>query len=522
MSVFELIQDRLSIVEVVEEYTPVFDRGSYFVALCPFHKERRPSMSVSKEKGVYYCFGCMATGNMFSFVQNIENISKKEALEKLALRAGITLDDNTNNELDEGYKLLIAASQIYNQALKIYLKTPNYLTDYIAARKLSTNIIEQFTIGYAPKDNIILNFMKKNNIPLELGLITGLLIDRNGTIKDKFSDRLMIPIHNEYAKVVGFTGRTFPHDTSDRPKYLNSPESKFFNKSKLLYGLDIAKKNILSKKQLILVEGNMDVIASHQYDLNYTIATQGTATTVDHIRKIKKLNSDLILAFDNDNAGKTAELKVFKMAIESEIPTFKLIIPNEYKDIDEYIKIHDSKDLNIVPYLQYFISNIPNLTSTDIYSQRSAINHALEIVKNADPIIKAQAVSLLHNITQLDLSTIKNSIAQKVQLSSQATPVITLNPIKVGFYQILALDQHNPLLPKIYEIIKEVLDYNCPTFAEYIIQNEIEWIITSEKTKYVGVEFQASTAITNLIQLIKRASPNNPLLRELGSILYTN
>jgi DNA primase len=520
MSIFEDIQDRLSIIEVIEEYTTVYDRGNYFVSLCPFHQERRPSMSISKDKGVFYCFGCMESGNMFSFVSKIENISKKEALEKLAHKAGVTLDRNTNTELDNGYKLLHTAMLIYNQALNIYLRTPNYVNSYIASRKLTSLTLETFQLGYAPKDNIILNFMKSKDIDLSLGLATGLLIERNGVIKDKFSDRLVIPITNDYGKVIGFTARNFPNDTLDRPKYLNSPESQFFNKSKLLFALDISKKNIQEKKQVILVEGNMDAITAHQYGLNYTIATQGTATTVEHIRKLKKLNVELVLAFDNDNAGRTAELKVFKMAIENDIPTFKLIIPDTYKDIDEYLQLNSIDNLNIVSYLQYFINNQTNLNNPDLYTQKNAINYVLNTVLQADPVIQAQTASLLHKVTNLDIATIKNS--RRVQYTNPAPSVLQpiINPIKLSFYQILSIDSGNPALPIIYDLIKEYLDQTLPTFAEYINQEEIQWVITSQKNQYSDIQLDISMVITNLIHLIKRHHPNHPKLREL--VTYIN
>jgi DNA primase len=521
MSIFEKIQDRISILEVIEEYTPVIDRGNYFVALCPFHKEKRPSMSINKEKGVYYCFGCMASGNIFTFVQNIENISKKDALEKLALKAGVTLDNyETNNELEDGYKLLNSISALFHEILKTFLTSENYISKYIAQRKLTTNTIEKFNLGYAPKGNFLINFLEKHNISKELALKVGLLTFKDGIYRDKFSDRLIIPIYNDQGKICGYTGRTLPNDISDRPKYLNSPDSLYFNKSKILFGLDKSKQDILANKKVILVEGNMDVITSYQNGLTYTIATQGTSTTIDHIKKIKRLNSSLILSFDNDNAGKTAELKVLKLALEQDINVFKLIIPNIYKDIDDYLKVVQIQDIEIKPYLEYLINTSQNLISQDLYIQKSAINNILNLTKEANPIIQAQAIQLIQNKSGLDISTLKKINVNKLE-NKILQPSIIYDPIKASFYQLLSLSSDHSNLKIIYNIIKDKLDNSKPTFEEYINQDEIKWIIESEKIKYQDTSVNTQQAIGNLVLTIKRLYNHDEIKNQLSKINFS-
>jgi DNA primase catalytic core len=526
MSVFEKIQDRLSIIEVIEEYTPVIDRGNYCVALCPFHKEKRPSLSINKEKGVFYCFGCMATGNMFTFVTQIENISKKEALEKLALKAGVTLDDKLNNELDDGFKLLNSVASLYNKALEFYLKSDNYVSQYIANRKITSNTLDTFCIGYAPRDGFLLTFLDKNGISKELAYSVGLLTIKEGVYKDKFSDRMMIPIFNDYGKIVGFTARTFPNDVSGRPKYLNSPESKYFSKSRILYGLDKAKKNIQTNKKVILVEGNMDVITSHQYQLNYSIATQGTSTTLDHINKIKKLNCDLILAFDNDNAGRAAEHKVLKMALDNDINTFKMIIPTEYKDIDEYLQRIDINNIQTIPYLEFLITNSDNLTSDNLYTQKSAINYILELTNNSNPIIQAQSLALIHKKSNLDLGALqKLSSNKKNNLPELAYQAPQLDPIKASFYQLLALDINNSYLPIIYNALKDRLSPQANTYQEFISNEEIKWVIESKKLeiKEQDISPDINQAATNLLMVIKRNPELSPKLNgsEFKNLKYS-
>jgi DNA primase len=521
MSVFEKIQDRLSIIEVIEEYTPVIDRGNYCVALCPFHKEKRPSLSINREKGVFYCFGCMATGNMFTFVTQIENISKKEALEKLALKAGVTLDDKLNNELDDGFKLLNTVASLYNKALEFYLKSDNYVSQYIANRKITSNTLDTFCIGYAPRDGFLLTFLDKNGISKELAYSVGLLTIKEGVYKDKFIDRMMIPIFNDYGKIVGFTARTFPNDVSGRPKYLNSPESKYFSKSRILYGLDKAKKNIQTNKKVILVEGNMDVITSHQYQLNYSIATQGTSTTLDHINKIKKLNCDLILAFDNDNAGRAAEHKVLKMALDNDINTFKMIIPIEYKDIDEYLQRVDINHIQTIPYLEFLINNSDNLTSDNLYTQKSAINYILELTNNSNPIIQAQALALIHKKSNLDLGALqKLSSNKKNNLPELPIQEQFLDPIKNRFFQLLASDITNEYLPIFYETLKERLTPIANSFDEFILNEEIKWIIEIRKLemKEKNTQFNQLEEVMKLNTAIRQS--DEILKNKLSKLMF--
>jgi DNA primase len=514
MNVFEKIQERLTLIEVIEDYTPVISRGGYYVAKCPFHNEKTPSFTINNEKGVYYCFGCMATGNMFGFVCNIENISKKEALEKLALKAGVTLDNRVNEELDKGLALLDTVATLYQKALQFYTNTENYVSSYIGKRKLTSHIISQFRVGYAPNGDFLINFLKKNNINLDLAVEVGLVNYRDNKYKDKFVDRIMIPVINEQGKIIGFTGRVLPNDTSERPKYLNSPESKYFNKSKLLYGLNIAKTPIQKNKQCILVEGNMDVIAAHQYEVDYTIATQGTATTKDHIDRIKRLNCDLILAFDNDNAGRVSELKIAKMAYDNDINVYKFRIDDKYKDIDEYLN-HEQFVLNKITYIEYYINNNIDLISADLNIQKQAIVVALNLTKNANPITQAQTLNLINAKTHLDIDTLKKLQSQEPEATTKPLPEARLDPMKVAFYQLLALDGKNDNLPIIYEAIKHLLDHSQDTFELFIAQEEIKWAVEGESQKYKGLESQASVMLGNLIHNIKRAYGTDPKVNDL-------
>ncbi|MGL4759732.1 MAG: DNA primase [Patescibacteria group bacterium] len=505
MNAFEKVQSRITLVEIVEEYTPVINRGSYFVARCPFHKEKTPSLSINNEKGVYYCFGCMASGNIFSFVQGIENISKKEALERLAAKVGITLDEKQQDDkYDKDLSILDTVTNLYHQALLFYLKSDNYVSNYINQRRLTTKTLNDFRIGYAPNSDFLTNFFKKNDIPLQLGLDTGLLISKDGRIKDKFVDRLIIPVTNESTKVVGFTGRVFPNDQSNRPKYLNSPETKYFQKSKILYGIDKAKSIISKDRKCILVEGNMDVIMAHQYGFQNVIATQGTATTTEQINRIKRTNAELILAFDNDNAGRTSEYKIAKMAYDNTMEVSKLSIADKYKDFDEYLNNENIKTLNTQPYIEFYIKNKTELTSKDLSIQKKAINECMNLTNNADPVTQAQTLNIIKQLTNLDNDILKQIQNQSAQTPERNLPEAKIDPVLAQFYQMLALDQQNSNLPIIYNLLKEKLNFATESFDEFIEQEEVKWLLNGEKEKYKGVDPAAMNLNQNLIINLNR------------------
>ena len=415
MNDFERVAERLTISEVAQEYTPIVKKGGRIVCICPFHNEKTPSMTLSDDKGLFYCFGCQASGNIFSFVAKMDNLSMKESLEKLALKSGIELtpfvgsgvvDEALRKELEEGFKILALVADLYNQILMKYISIGgNYVADYILSRKLTAKTILDFKIGYAPSNNYLLKFFKDKKLSIDVGLSIGVLIrdDYNtqeiGSSRDKFKDRLMIPIIDSKGRVAGFTGRVFPNDTiENRPKYLNSPESKFFTKSNILFGLNLSKQSINKLGKIIVVEGNMDVVACHQYSVTNVVATQGTAITETQIRALKKIDVQVIAAFDNDNAGIIAEKKLVKACITNDLDIFKLVLPSEYKDVDQflsnvtavdgYVSLVDSL---IVPYIDYLIdsstqksNNNEGILSTDIYKQKAAIKEIVSLLSPAD------------------------------------------------------------------------------------------------------------------------------------------
>ncbi len=444
-NVWEEISDKLDIVEVIEEYIPVKTIGNSYKAVCPFHPDKNPSLVISPEKNLWHCFGCGAGGNIFDFVVQYENITKKDALQKLAKKAGINLKEkpnysqkNTNDKsknetktkLELGYEYLKLVSNLYRQVLlKILINRDNSVTQYCLKRNLTSKIIDQFVIGFAPSNNFLLNLAKKYNLNLDLLVELGLIINKNGYFKDKFQNRLIFSIFDYNNKVVGFTARLIPelekNSKLERPKYLNSSQSSWFDKSNLLYGFNFAKSNIIKKQKALLVEGNMDVISCHFFDLNYAVASQGTSFTTKQLKNIKRLTKNLLLAFDNDEAGKASSKKVFVEATKIGIEVQKVIIPEKFKDLDEYLldsyqeylleKIDKpfkfEQKLQTIPYLDYFIQSLSvNLTSTNLEHQKKAFAEILPLLLYLSPLAVEHYLQKVSQLTKKSLASLQKEL----------------------------------------------------------------------------------------------------------------
>lgn len=336
----EQVRDANNIVDVINSYVKLTKKGSNHVGLCPFHNEKTGSFSVSESKQMYHCFGCGAGGNVFTFLREYENFSFQESMEYLAGRAGIQLPvkaitKEQKKEADERQLLLEmnreAATYFYKQ-----LREPNgnNAMKYLLNRELTNETIHKFGLGYSNKtSNDLYQFLKKKGysdlVLKDSGLVT---IDEKKGAYDKFWNRVMFPIMDANSHVVGFGGRVMGEG---EPKYLNSPETKVFDKSRNLYGLNIARTS--RRKGFLLCEGYMDVIALHQAGFDNAIASLGTAFTQGHANLMKRYVKEVYLTFDSDAAGVKAALRAIPILKESGLVP-KIIHMEPYKDPDDYIK----------------------------------------------------------------------------------------------------------------------------------------------------------------------------------------
>src|SRR5581483_9077161 len=318
-STTDLIKSKLDIVEFIRGYVTLTPAGKNFKGLCPFHKEKTPSFMVSPDRQSWHCFGCGLGGSAFDFVMKYENVEFGEALRMLAEKAGVELKRENPAEYRYSgllYDLNDAAKNFFRRALAA---APIAKT-YLAKRGLSPQTIDEFEIGWAPNEpeGLSMFFLNSGTSPQDL-LQSGLSIKtERGLMLDRFRGRIMFPIHNHVGKVVGFTGRILPEfdkpspPTASNPdgfvpaKYVNSPETPIFQKSKLLYGFWKTKEAVRELKSAVLVEGQMDFLMSYQSGAKNVIASSGTALTADHLRSVHRLAEELILSFDNDVAGSDA------------------------------------------------------------------------------------------------------------------------------------------------------------------------------------------------------------------------
>ena len=342
-STIEKIKESMNILEIIAEYIPLKKRGQNWWALSPFTEEKIPSLSVSEEKGIFKCFSSGKGGNSITFLMEIEQMTYTEALVHLAKKYHITLEKTTpqNDEYSEleKEKILIVlefAKNYYRKNLHSLQDQDNLLALFLENRCILKETAERFELGYSKKDqNSFFKAAEKNQFTKEIMQSAGLILQKGIRVYDRFRDRVMFPIHNIWGKVVGFGCRTLQE--SEIAKYINSPESKVYHKSKLLYGLFQAKDAIHKAKNCYLVEGYIDVITLHQAGIKNTIASSGTSLTKEQIRIIQRFVSCITLLYDGDTAGIKAILRNIDLILEQGLKV-KIVPLPEGDDPDSYLK----------------------------------------------------------------------------------------------------------------------------------------------------------------------------------------
>ena len=365
------------IVDVVGSYVPLTRKQNNYWACCPFHEEKTPSFSVSPDKEFFYCFGCHAGGDVFQFVQKIENISFPEAVEKLAQRIGLEIpktdlspaEREREEERQRLYEICdLAASYFHNCLTKTRMGAAGI--DYFKTRGLSAQTIVDFKLGFAPPqwDRLYRDFRERGYREKDL-IKSGLCLTKNGKTYDRFRGRCMFPIRDDKGRVVAFGGRIIEEG---EPKYLNSPESPIFHKGDLLFAMERARKEIRRTKQAVLVEGYMDVVGVHNLGVTNVVASLGTAFTQRQAQLLRRICDVAIVAYDMDRAGREATRRAIAIARETGLKLRIATLPDG-KDPDEYIKQHGAKaweDVitmaqNVLDYRLDEIISAHDATSTD-------------------------------------------------------------------------------------------------------------------------------------------------------------
>lgn len=448
--VIEDIRMGNDIVSVISPYVKLKEKGSSYFGLCPFHNETTPSFSVSMEKQLFHCFGCGASGNVFSFIMGVENYDFIGAVKFLADKINYTLMDNEDfsNEMREKAILKEVLGDIHKKAARFFYDNLNSddgktASNYLDEREISKSVRIKFGLGYAlPGRDLLFKHLLDQGYDISSITKSGLVIqNKNGGYFDRFQDRLMIPIFDVNAKIIGFGGRVILHG---EPKYLNSPDTLLFDKSKTLYSLNNAR--VAKKREIILVEGYMDVIGIYQGGFRNVVACLGTAFNIEHAKLLKKYADSVVLLFDSDDAGLKAVLRTIPILKSSGLKV-KVLQVKDAKDPDEFIKKFGAtafkSELDLaINYIDFQIKCIKS--KYDLKKTEDKVDFILEVSKLLAALDSAVSIDAYANkiakITNIDVNSIKTEIEKITDKS--------LNSIKPNTKKDLLYTQKNMLNQK--------------------------------------------------------------------------
>ncbi len=453
--VIEQIRNSNDIVSVISEHIILKKTGANHKAICPFHKEKTPSFVVSPEKQIFHCFGCGEGGNVFSFIMKYENISFFEALKKLADRAGIVLpEDAVSKQQDKSrdekkllYEINRCAADYYKECLQ-NSPSAKIAREYVKKRKLTRQIIDKFDIGYAPSTSCeMLKLIKEKGYSKELFKKAGLMVfsEKSGKWIDKFYNRIMFPITDNEGRVIAFGARAFDDAV---PKYLNSPDTPLFNKSKVLYGLNLAKKPIREKSRMIVVEGYMDVMTAHQYGFENTVATLGTALTEEHARIIPRYTEKVSIVYDSDAAGVNATLRGIGVLLDTNLSVTVSVFPDG-SDPDSFLHSRGSDEffkriengMEIVDYKIKIASDGVDINTTGgKISVASQVLPFLERLKNE--IYQEEGIKKLSGAIKIPAHVLK----EELKRSRKSRPALKSRFEKINRQNIAELKLENNLV----------------------------------------------------------------------------
>lgn len=414
------------IVEIISQYTQLKPKGRSYMGCCPFHSEKTPSFSVSREKQLYHCFGCGESGSLISFVMKAENMTFPEALQYLADRGGVTLPKQEMSKAEMAkeklqqniYEMNRLAANYYYKNLQRNPEALSYLKD----RGLTDETIRDLGIGLAPEGwHVISTAMTKRGFREDDVVSSGLsLKNQNGGLYDRFRGRIIFPIQNSRGKVIGFGGRKWKEDDQG-PKYLNSPESPVFHKGYELYNLNRARKNISSDGYLIFVEGYMDVAGLYNHGIKNAVAALGTSFTPEHAAIIDRIASEIVICFDGDEAGEKATLRTLDIFKKSKAKKRILRLPPEH-DPDSFIKAEGTEAFeeavrNAVSPVEFRLMNARRgLDMTSYNGKVDYYNRALEILSSEDPAEQDYIVSRIAEETGFDRIMLRRNLQKQERL----------------------------------------------------------------------------------------------------------
>ncbi|MCO4753239.1 MAG: DNA primase [Bacteriovoracaceae bacterium] len=381
------------ISSIISYYHTLKKKGANFEGLCPFHGDRKPSMVVSDQKRIYKCFACGAGGDAFKFVIDFSNLEFIEAVKDIADKMGIQVDENRKKQTDPKFDMAIRVLKVANKLYRKVAKdrNPKNFTDFLSSRKLNEDSVNEFEIGYSTGNNMLVSYL--NSIPDEKERQFALTVAKDvGLIRDSkhgpghydfYRDRVMFPIADHQGNVRGFSSRAVLPD--QKPKYLNSGESYIFDKGNILYGYNLAKKHIRKEELVLVAEGNMDVVALHQYGFNYAVGTMGTALSEHNAKMLSNMCKTIVLGMDSDPAGLKAMERINEMFMQMNVlPKFLDYSPA--KDPDDFLKEFGRLELlnrleKAPTFLDYLIEkSLPNPIPETVDRKLESLNDIFELI----------------------------------------------------------------------------------------------------------------------------------------------
>lgn len=408
-SVINEIKDKTDILDLVSEYVKLEKRGRNYIGLCPFHDEKTPSFTVSEDKQICHCFGCKKGGNVFQFTQEIKDVPFVEAVKELGERVNIKVDVgqtqyNQQSQMASDDLKMIEMHELirdyYHYALMKTVEGEEAL-NYLRQRGFTDELIKQRQIGYAPdSSHFCHDFLEKKGYDIELAYEAGLLSrnEENFSYYDRFRNRIMFPLKNAQGRIVGYSGRTY---NNQEPKYLNSPETPIFQKRRLLYNLDKARKSIRQNDEIVLLEGFMDVIKSDYAGLKQVVASMGTQLSQEHMTFLKKLTNNITLMFDGDYAGREATLKTGQALLQQGLNVYVIQLPSGM-DPDEYIGKYGNE-----AFLNFVAKDKKAFVLFKVESNQDEIN-------NNDLAYERHFREATHDIAQVQSTILRNKLIQDV------------------------------------------------------------------------------------------------------------
>jgi DNA primase len=451
----EALKSSIDIVDVIGNYLELKKAGANYKANCPFHGEKTPSFVVSPSKQIFHCFGCGVGGDAIKFVMDYEKLSYPEAVEKLASSFNFSLRYTQGNDSYSDIKRILESINIW------YVKNLEHSSqakEYLHTRGISQNSIEKFSIGYVSDSKSVINFLNSTHLPLPKAVEAGVLAqDDNGNLYARLIDRVIFPIYSPNGAIVGFGGWTMSNHPA---KYINSPQTKLFNKSRLLYGYNLAKDTIFKNKEIIVCEGYLDVIMLHQAGFSSAVATLGTALTNEHLPLLRKGEPKVILAYDGDKAGIAAALKASMMLSSAGFDGGVVLFPDGLDPADMVANEQIDKLANMfrnpkpfVPFVLEMIASKYDLNNPK--AKESAFKEMRSFLSTLSEIIKESYIPIASSI--LGISPKLFGTTAKI---SQKQEAIKTNSEDIAYLSILkTLIEDSSLIDSVVDVVdSEIFD----------------------------------------------------------------